>query len=411
MFRTVSSGQPPVFARLLEVAVPALVTVVHASEEPPATWDASVFLAGPTPRSADVASWRPAVLELIRSQWAGPGRLVVFVPEPRDGGAWAEYDDQRLWELRWLSVADQVVFWVPRAMATLPGLTTNDEWGWLKDSGRAVFGSPDDAVKVRYQREYARDQGVPLASSQAEAVGIALRRIGRGESRSAGERDVPLLIWRTPSFRQWYSAQSAAGNTLLSARIVWTFRSDTDGAVVYWAARVAVAIAAEGGRVKANEVVLSRPEVSAVVLYRPAASPRDVSLVLVREFRSPAASSDGYVHELPGGSGSSDPTETALAEVREETGLTIPASRLRRHAVRQVAATVSAHRAHVYAVELTEDELAALRADPGPFGAGGRERTFVEVTTYGELLADERVDWTTLGMVAQVLGDHARESS
>ncbi|MEU8132811.1 NUDIX hydrolase [Streptodolium elevatio] len=390
--------------------MPGPVTVVHASDEPPASWDASVFLAGPSPRSADVASWRPAAVELIRRQWVGPGELVVFVPEPADGRPWADYDDQRLWELRWLGVADQVVFWVPRDLATLPGLTTNDEWGWTKDGGRAVFGSPPGAAKVRYQREYARDHGVPTADSLAETLRIALDRIGAGERRSAGERDVPLLVWTTPVFRAWYAGLRKAGNTLLGARLVWTFRADEGRTVVYSAVHVSVAIAAEGGRVKANEVVLSRPDISAVLLYRRAPDVRDTRLVLVREFRAPGLARDGYVRELPGGSASYDvaPQDRALAEVREETGLGLAAERLRGHGVRQVAASSSAHRAWLYSAELTDREMELLGADGsahGEGGAGGEERTYVEVTTYGELLGSDGVDWTTVGMVAQILAD------
>ncbi|MDI2132580.1 nucleoside 2-deoxyribosyltransferase domain-containing protein [Yinghuangia seranimata] len=391
--------------------MPASVTVVYANEEPPSAWHASVFLAGPTPRSADVASWRPGVLELIRRHWAGPGPLVVFVPEPRDGTAWADYDDQRRWELRWLAVADQVLFWVPRDLVTLPGLTTNDEWGWLKDSGRAVFGSPPDAAKVRYQREYAADAAVPLADGQEDAVHVVLDRVGAGAPRTAGERDVPLNVWTTPAFRQWYSAQTKAGNTLVGARVVWTLRPGPEHPVVYWAVRVAVAIAAEDGRVKDNEVVIGRPDISTVVLHRrPPGTPlRATELVLVREFRAPGASADGYVHELPGGSSAaddaSDPAGVAVDELREETGLAVDPARLRPYRARQVAATVSAHRAHVFAAEATAEELERLRAARGPYGAGGSERTYVEVVTYGELLDDENADWATIGMVAQVLAD------
>ncbi|UGQ09717.1 NUDIX hydrolase [Yinghuangia sp. ASG 101] len=388
------------------------VTVVYAGERPPESWDASVFLAGPTPRSADVASWRPAALDLVHGLWSGAGALVVFVPEPRDGSRWGDYEDQRLWELRWLRVADQVVFWVPRDLATLPGLTTNDEWGWLKDSGRAVFGSPEDAAKVRYQREYAADHGVPLADTLADTLRVALERVGAGEWRTGGERDVPLVVWTTPVFRYWYAAQRAVGNTLVGARVVWTFRADGGATVVWWAVHVAVAVAAEGGRVKDNEVVIGRPDTSAVLLYRRASPLRDTVVVLVREFRSPACSDDGFVHELPGGSadfGRQDgPDATASAEVREETGLALAAERLRGHGVRQVAATVSAHRTHVYSAELTEDEVAALRADAAEaraHGVGGTERTHVEVTTYGGLLAAPTADWATIGMVARVLAD------
>lgn len=117
------------------------ITVVYAGETPPEQWRASLFLAGPTPRSDDVASWRSEALAEVEDQWGERDGLVVFVPEPRDGGRWPDYDGERRWELYWGDRVDAVVFWIPRGPG-LPGLTTNDEWGRWKDSGRTVLGTP-----------------------------------------------------------------------------------------------------------------------------------------------------------------------------------------------------------------------------------------------------------------------------
>jgi ASC-1-like (ASCH) protein len=68
----------------------------------------------------------------------------------------------------------------------------------------------------------------------------------------------------------------------------------------------------------------------------------------------------------------------------------------------RVAATVTAHRAHVFAAAITSDELAWFRARQGtPYGADDSERTWIEISTFGELLDDDRVDWSTLGMIAR----------
>ena len=62
----------------------------------------------------------------------------------------------------------------------------------------------------------------------------------------------------------------------------------------------------------------------------------------------------------------------------------------------------------MYSAELTADELALLRGDPGPHGvAGDGERTYVEITMYGDLLRSGSVDWATLGMLAAVLDEPA----
>lgn len=217
---------------------------------------------------------------------------------------------------------------------------------------------------------------------------------------------VPPEVRRTAGFRRWYAAQRGAGNTLLGARTVWTFRAGPVAAF-YWALHVRIHVAAED-RVKDNEVVICRPDVSAVALYRRGPTRDETTVVLVREFRSPASTPDAYVHELPSGSAFDEPPSLAqaAAEVEEETGLTIDAARFRAHGSRQLAATMSAHHAHLFSAEITEAELDRLRAARDrPYGvAADSERTWVEITTYGDIRAAHLVDWATLGMLAEAIG-------
>lgn len=381
------------------------LTVVYALEEPPEMFAKSIFLAGPTPRSADVASWRPEALRLLEA--AGYDG-VVFVPEPRDGKWATDYVDQLSWEERYLHMADCILFWVPREKTTMPALTTNDEWGTWKDSGKAVFGAPPEAASVRYQQHYADELKVPHADSLEDTVKLALTMVGNGAYRSGGEREVPLHIWRTDSFQQWYAALHAAGNRLDHARQVWTFRVGPERQhLLFWALHVDIYIAAEK-RHKANEVVLGRPDISTIVMYQRAENLDDSTVVLVREFRSTVRNVDGYVYENAGGSSfkeRSNPLQLAANEVHEETGLAIPASRFRRHEARQVNATMSTHLAHLFSAELTDSELARLRAyvNEAHGVAEDTERTFVQITTLGELRTVDVVDWATIGMVVQVL--------
>lgn len=67
---------------------------------------------------------------------------------------------------------------------------------------------------------------------------------------------------------------------------------------------------------------------------------------------------------------------------------------------------MSAHHAHLFSAEITEAELDRLRsARDLPYGvATDSERTWAEVTTYGEIRAARLVDWATLGMLAEALG-------
>lgn len=370
------------------------IALVYAREEPPRRWDAAVFLAGPTPRSPGVASWRPDAVAEIRRRWRGPGRLAVFVPEDRHG-RYPDYTGQVEWEERCLHLSDEVIFWVPREPATLPAFTTNVEWGMWHDSGRAVFGAPPEAPGNRYLLHYAAKHGVPAAEDLAGTVAAALDRIGAGASRTGGEREVPLLLWRDEVFQTWYAGQRDAGNVLLGARAVFRFG-------VCWGLHVRVHVAAEG-RAKENEIVIGRPDVSAVVLHRRRAALDETEVVLVREFRSPCAA--GFVRELPGGSGAGGPVRRALAEVAEETGLALAPERLRAHGARQPNATMSAHRAHLFSAEVTGEELERLRAS-GPHGvAADGERTYVEVLPYGRIRRERLVDWANLGMITEVLLD------
>ena len=268
---------------------------------------------------------------------------------------------------------------------------------------------------------------------------LSMETDGLKASMAGGERDVPSEIWRTQSFRRWYTAQCDAGNVVLGARPVWTSPIDGEsGAVFFWALHVRMHVAAEN-MTKDNEIVISRPDVSVVALYRPGPSLDETTVVLVREFRSSASTPDGYVHELPGGSSpdeatdpreAADPIEAAgpvehvgvalpveplaqaVDELAEETGLRVDASRFRAHGSRQVAATVSAHHAHLFSAEITDDELAWLRTQRDrPHGVDGdSERTWVEIATFGEIRAARLVDWATLGMLTQALTQAVTEA-
>ena len=149
-----------------------------------------------------------------------------------------------------------------------------------------------------------------------------------------------------------------------------------------------------------------------MALYRRATTVDDTIVVLVREFRSPASTPDGLVHELPGGSAAARASalDQAIQETQEETGLAIDAQRIRTYGSRQLAATVSAHHAHLFAAEITDDELAWLRATQStPHGVGSTEQTWVEITTFGELLENRLVDWATLGMIAEAILDRSAQ--
>jgi hypothetical protein len=122
----------------------------------------SIFLAGPTPRSNSVTSWRPQALRIIEDLGFDG---YVLVPEPRNGSFenW-DYIAQVEWEIQGLETCSKIVFWIPREMATMPGLTTNVEFGRYSERRpkEVILGYPPNAVHVRYLGWLAEKQNIPV---------------------------------------------------------------------------------------------------------------------------------------------------------------------------------------------------------------------------------------------------------
>lgn len=401
--------------------------VVYAKQEPPASWVHAIFLAGPTPRDQGVKSWRSTALQMLEDLGYNG---VVFVPEPEDGDWLGSYIEQAEWEVRWLDRVDRVAFWIPRDLETLPGFTTNVEFGRYAGSGRVVLGHPDGAPKMRYLDWLAAKENVAIYDNLRTTLREAIKGWEKRPLRSAGDRYVPGPVWDTPSFQAWHRAMWEAGNRIDDARVLWTFRipQRRKEAVFSWVMWAKVWVAAEN-RHKENEWVFARTDVACAVLYHlPAAtdpmirreeiirpqwpSPRllDVEVVLVREFRTPARTLDGFIRELPGGTidPEENPREAAAREIMEETGLPIEPSRFRDLGSRQAAGTLSSHHLHLLAVELSEPEMKGARrlAQSGESRgeAADTERTYVEVVTVKDLLdGTTDADWSTVGLVLRAL--------
>ncbi|MFJ6661621.1 nucleoside 2-deoxyribosyltransferase domain-containing protein [Streptomyces sp. NPDC091377] len=138
----------------------------------------SVFLAGPTPdKSAPVPSWRPAALAALAARWTGPEVLTVLSPESRNGIRAERYEHQVDWETSARAAADAVLFWIPRDLKTMPGMTTNVEFGLDAPSGRAVLGAPPDCPnpeRNRYLIYVARRHCVPVCTTLTDTAAAAL---------------------------------------------------------------------------------------------------------------------------------------------------------------------------------------------------------------------------------------------
>ena len=118
-------------------------------------------MAGPTPRSKDVPSWRPEAIELLQKLGFGG---VIYVPEyigcdaqkaQEDAGKdW--YAKQVEWEHKGLNRANAILMWVPRELKDMPAMTTNTEFGLYvcenddMSESRLFYGRPDLAPKCEY---------------------------------------------------------------------------------------------------------------------------------------------------------------------------------------------------------------------------------------------------------------------
>lgn len=107
----------------------------------------SIFLAGPTPRTNDVKSWRPEALRFLEeANYKG----TVYVPEWDTALPQIDFMKQVEWEYAHLENCKLIVFWVPRKFPEMMGMTTNVEFGSYVRSGRMFYGRPNDAEKCEY---------------------------------------------------------------------------------------------------------------------------------------------------------------------------------------------------------------------------------------------------------------------
>lgn len=134
----------------------------------------SIFLAGPTPRDIYGIDWRIEALDIL--DFVGYDHT-VFIPAPfmtlHQSHA-ENYYHQIDWEDRALRAATVILFWVPRELQTMPGFTTNVEFGMYIKSDKIVYGRPEGSPKTGYLDWHAVKNNVPIVSTLAETITTAI---------------------------------------------------------------------------------------------------------------------------------------------------------------------------------------------------------------------------------------------
>lgn len=121
--------------------------IINYSDEKVIKGKKSIFLAGPTPRSENIKSWRKEACSILEENGFDG---VLYVPEYSTWRPKDSYDNQAMWEREALMEATVIVFWIPRELPDMPAFTTNVEFGYWLHTGKVLYGRPDNAEKIKY---------------------------------------------------------------------------------------------------------------------------------------------------------------------------------------------------------------------------------------------------------------------
>lgn len=390
------------------------MNIVFSDEIFPEKVVKSIFLAGPSPRSATAFwrknDWRKDAIKFLEANGYDG---TVYIPIPKNkffdqdsnDSSWS-YDNQIEWECQARARADALVFWIPR-QKEMPGLTTNIEFGEDLHKPNIFYGRPDEAESCRYLDKRVLDNGKLVHSNMESLFTEVIDYLDEGSLRKEGETEVPLCIWKSPSFKSWYQNLRENGNKLLSFDLKETISVGTQREFLFFfSAKVNIWVEKEQ-RYKANECIFSRTNISSVVSYYVDPETKERTIALAKEFRSPVSNKEGFVYELPGGSAFDDQSyvKNAQSEYWEEMGVDVDQSRFKLVSERQLAATFGTHTSHLYKLELNKEEFEQLQARSlveHEMGLHNDELIYVVLVKEKDLY-DLPVDYTTLGMIFEGL--------
>lgn len=378
------------------------MTVVYSREDMPKDETKSMFLAGPVPRKEYELSWKNEALEILDSMGYNG---VVYIPEnrnPEQKEGNFDLQAQLDWEYTCMCACDAIVFWIPREMRSdfeMIGLTTNVEFGRFLNSNKLFCGCPDEAPRMEYLKLISRDK-YKWHNTLEDTLKSVVQYLGRGMYREDEEIKIPLHIYKSKQFQNWYKQQLNVGNYLTGFNMEYEFVMPKAKQMFLEIFHPSVYIAKED-RVKDNEFVVARTDMSYILAYYKKEDIMDSEIVLCEEFRSPINNNEEMVFELPGGSSlnpNDDVLSTASKELEEETGLKLDKNRFKQVALKQSAATLCSHKIALFKVELTEEEINSLKKDNSIHGVlEDTEQIHLHVMKVSEAL--DMVDWTNTGMI------------
>ena len=378
------------------------MTVVYSQEPFPKDEMKSIFLAGPVPRKEYELSWKNEALEILDSMGYNG---VVYIPEnrnPEQKEGNFDLQAQLDWEYTCMCACDAIVFWIPREMRSdfeMIGLTTNVEFGRFLNSNKLFCGCPDEAPRMEYLKLISRDK-YEWHNTLEDTLKSVVQYLGRGIYREDEEIKIPLHIYKSKQFQNWYKQQLNVGNYLTGFNMEYEFVMPKAKQMFLEIFHPSVYIAKEN-RVKDNEFVVARTDMSYILAYYKKEDVMDSEIVLCEEFRSPINNNEEMVFELPGGSSlnpNDDVLSTASKELEEETGLKLDKNRFEQVALKQSAATLCSHKIALFRVELTEEEINSLKKDNSIHGViEDTEQIHLHVMKVSGAL--NMVDWTNTGMI------------
>ncbi|MDX3224485.1 hypothetical protein [Streptomyces sp. ME19-01-6] len=370
--------------------------IVYAGERFPSEWRAAVLLTA----SGSTTTWHDEAVQRLQQGWRDAGRLVVLIPELRDGTPLSI--EQTQWVEKAVTWADEILTMAPAQTDPPVVLTPSAPANARDQDGRVIVINPEANAAVGTTAAGAQLQGISAVPTVAAAVGAALTRIGIGHARTGGQREVPLLVADSPAFYEWSRDLRAAGKSLVGARVEWAHGEDTRGRAMWWALRPRIRHADQK---ITEEFVVAHTSLVSIVAYFPQNPWTDTEVILVPTGTNHSART-GLSYQtkqrslrLPTAVSATIDNDRARsrAALSSELGVPVDTDRLRSFDARSDTSLLETSHGLAH-MELTEEEIdeARTRARTGPAGSP-------EVHRVADLLADPVCDWATLGLITRAV--------